>query len=208
MPKPNAKLQDRDWLYEQYIVNHRTYEDIATEANAYKSTVGRALKRFGFDARIHTSKYLQLNDKEWLQARYVEDGMSVKVIAELVGSTPGNVYSALSLMNVKLRNPNEAWHLRFPEGRNGEDHPNWRGGLTSLNNRARATKAYKEWRKAVFERDNYTCQFCHKRGGDLEADHIKQFAYHIEVRLDLDNGRTLCKPCHKTTDTHSRKESK
>lgn len=27
-------------------------------------------------------------------------------------------------------------------------------------------------RKYVFERDNYTCQYCGKRGGDLTLDHV------------------------------------
>lgn len=56
-----------------------------------------------------------------------------------------------------------------------------------------------EWRKSVFERDDYTCQFCGVRGSYLEADHIKPWAYFPKLRFDLSNGRTLCKPCHNTT---------
>lgn len=65
----------------------------------------------------------------------------------------------------------------------------------------RRSPEYKAWRLAVFERDNYTCQFCGARGVALNADHIKSFAYFPELRLDLGNGRTLCVPCHKTTPT-------
>jgi len=63
----------------------------------------------------------------------------------------------------------------------------------------------KQWTKQVFERDNYTCQFCKKRGGKLQADHIKPYSKFPEIRWDLDNGRTLCIPCHKTTDTYAGK---
>ncbi|KKM94268.1 hypothetical protein LCGC14_1200140 [marine sediment metagenome] len=57
----------------------------------------------------------------------------------------------------------------------------------------------KEWRKAVFERDDYTCRLCNKKGGYLEADHIKPFAYFPKLRFELSNGRTLCRKCHDKT---------
>lgn len=47
--------------------------------------------------------------------------------------------------------------------------------------------------------NSYTCCFCGKRGGDLEADHIKPWAYFPELRYDLGNGRTLCVLCHRST---------
>lgn len=75
-------------------------------------------------------------------------------------------------------------------------------GLTARNERDRKSVAYKEWRLAVFQRDDHTCQICKKRGGTLHADHIKPFAYFPELRFDIANGRTLCVPCHKGTDTY------
>lgn len=59
-----------------------------------------------------------------------------------------------------------------------------------------------EWRKQVFERDNYTCQECGSRGGRLNADHIKPWCIFPELRFDINNGRTLCIKCHKKTDTY------
>ena len=66
----------------------------------------------------------------------------------------------------------------------------------------RSSAAYKDWRSAVFQRDDFTCQGCGKRGGFLHADHIKNFAHHPELRLELSNGRTLCVPCHKDTPNY------
>lgn len=65
---------------------------------------------------------------------------------------------------------------------------------------------YRTWRKAVFERDDYTCQGegCGSRGGELNADHIKPFSTHPELRFKVSNGRTLCVPCHKKTPTYGR----
>ena len=81
----------------------------------------------------------------------------------------------------------------------GEKNHNWAGGVTSENEKCRKSRAYIEWRKSVFERDNYTCQFCGIRGGELQADHIKPFALYPDLRLEISNGRTLCVPCHRTT---------
>jgi 5-methylcytosine-specific restriction endonuclease McrA len=70
-----------------------------------------------------------------------------------------------------------------------------------LHKRIRASVEYKAWRKAVFERDNWTCQMCSGRGGILQADHIKPFALFPELRFDVSNGRTLCLDCHSKTET-------
>lgn len=89
----------------------------------------------------------------------------------------------------------------------GSRHHNWRGGITPLNEQIRHSTEYRQWRIAVFERDDYTCQDCGARNGNghratLNADHIKPFSLFPELRLSLENGRTLCVPCHKKTPTY------
>lgn len=84
---------------------------------------------------------------------------------------------------------------------------------TQILQRIRLSKEYIEWRRAVFERDHYTCQMCRdKRGGNLEADHIISLSFLVEEAritgcenyFDIDNGRTLCTECHKKTDSYAK----
>lgn len=90
----------------------------------------------------------------------------------------------------------------------GSKNHQWRGGITPEYRRLRNLKIYKDWRKKVFERDSYTCVLCGDRNGnghyvELNADHYPvQFKSlleenKIERMWDINNGRTLCKKCHK-----------
>ena len=87
----------------------------------------------------------------------------------------------------------------------GENNPNWKGGI-SVNVHSIREPKYKKWRSDVFTRDNWTCQTCRKRGGYLEAHHIKSWAKYPKLRYDLENGITLCMECHKLTDNYRGKK--
>jgi len=81
----------------------------------------------------------------------------------------------------------------------------WKGGITQINTLIRHSREYGEWRKAVFERDDYRCYDCGARGVKLEADHILPFSNYPRLRFDVQNGRTLCKECHHKTPTFGRR---
>ena len=84
-------------------------------------------------------------------------------------------------------------------------HNFWKGGISSATRKERSnfqnTVEYRIWRTEVFKRDNYQCVSCGARNGNgtkvvLNADHIKEYADHPGLRLDVNNGRTLCRNCH------------
>ena len=76
----------------------------------------------------------------------------------------------------------------------------WRGFAITENVRERKTSQLKEWRISVFSRDSHTCLMCRKRGGALHAHHVRPFASHPDLRVEVSNGATLCaEPCHKQT---------
>jgi 5-methylcytosine-specific restriction endonuclease McrA len=98
-----------------------------------------------------------------------------------------------------------SFRKHLSEIQKGDKSHFWKGGKTKESSIIRGSLEYKLWREAVFKRDNYTCIWCEKKGGYLEADHIKPFAYYPELRFAIDNGRTLCLKCHETTETYKRK---
>lgn len=100
--------------------------------------------------------------------------------------------------------------------RMGEEHPNWKGGKSKIDKTCRMMPEYAEWRTKVYERDDFTCQYCGERGGQLEAHHLKRFAQIIkenDIKTIIDardcsemwnteNGITLCINCHGILDPH------
>lgn len=78
----------------------------------------------------------------------------------------------------------------------GEGNHFWKGGINGENDTLRHRREYKDWRIAVFERDDYTCQCCGIRGGKLNAHHINSFADHPDLRYNVNNGITMCVNCH------------
>lgn len=90
---------------------------------------------------------------------------------------------------------------KMREAQADEKHWNWKDGISGENLKIRNSNEYRRWRRMVFERDNYTCQRCLDRNGFgkyiyFHAHHILSFADFPEERLELNNGATLCIPCH------------
>ncbi len=93
----------------------------------------------------------------------------------------------------------------------GENHWNWKDGITPLTKQIRHLLEYKNWIENIFKRDNFTCQDCNKRGGYLHAHHKKLFSIILEENnittlgqaeqcsdlWNINNGVTLCIKCHK-----------
>ena len=98
----------------------------------------------------------------------------------------------------------EEFRKRKSEYCKGEKCHLWKGGVTPVNAKIRKSVDYKIWREKVFSRDNFTCQYCGKRGGNLEAHHILPFSLFEGLRFEVSNGATLCVDCHNTTKKHIR----
>lgn len=98
----------------------------------------------------------------------------------------------------------------------GERNGVWKGGISKIEHAVRVMPEYIEWRSKVFQRDSWTCRTCNKNGGYMTAHHIKSFinilrenkisnitaARNCQELWDINNGVTLCEPCHSLTDNY------
>jgi len=86
------------------------------------------------------------------------------------------------------------WTKKSRENRKGKLNPNYKG--TTPRSHHMQDRKYKEWRLAVFKRDNFTCMGCKQVGGFLQAHHLKKWSKYPKLRYVANNGVTLCKDCH------------
>lgn len=77
-----------------------------------------------------------------------------------------------------------------------EKNVNWKGGITTKNKLIRRSSEWRNWRKQVFERDNYTCQSCGINNNKLEPHHLFSFKDNPNYIFEVWNGQTLCRECH------------
>ena len=207
--KEDKPYLNRAWLYAEYWGKGRSTEYIGKEWGCTGANIIRLMKKFDIKRRT-----LVWTDEEVQTLIDLSATETFKDISESVGKT----HDATRLMAIKLGlksvyNPgyrNELTRQKISASLQGITTDEWDGFKESVNQLIRKSEAMQSWRKSVFERDDYTCQHCGSRSGNgkkviLHADHIKPFATHIELRFDVDNGRTLCLDCHKKTDTYGGK---
>ncbi len=121
--------------------------------------------------------------------------------------------------------------LKIGFSHKGSKSVNWKGGITSLQKIIRRSLEYKNWRKQIFERDNWICQECFIKGNILHPHHHKKFFAVIfqeflqqysqfspledketlarltityEPFWDINNGITLCEDCHRKTRNYKK----
>ncbi|KKL44623.1 hypothetical protein LCGC14_2363840, partial [marine sediment metagenome] len=88
-------------------------------------------------------------------------------------------------------------------------HPNWKGGVSSINKLIRQSQMYRRWQWLVFKQDGFKCRLCESRDS-IEVHHlirleklISQYqigslgeAYLTPALWDVNNGETRCYSCH------------
>ena len=184
-------------------------------------------RSLGEAAKLRKRKY-DNEIKEEAVSLY-ESGLSSTQVEEMLGCCARMVYAWVKEKGIsrsisealKIRGitpPSQKGVKRSLETRlkiSGERNHFWRGGVAPLRKRIRMSMKTREWRKAVFDRDNYTCQNCGLRSMagarlTLNAHHkvpfvelLRKFkidtfekAMACKELWELENGVTLCVDCH------------
>jgi transposase-like protein len=198
----NRKIPlNKEEILSLYFDQRKTFSEIASIYNCNSQTICNRFKEWGVKART-PSEALKGRPILWKE----------KIAKALKGKTLSKESKQkISLARKGLSSPFKGFRkVTHPEivkwGCPKEKHWNWKGGISSKTNLLRQLSQYKHWRDMVFKRDDYTCQFCGKRGGYLEAHHIIPVATLLQTEelYDLifapEDGYTLCKKCH--TELH------
>lgn len=158
----------------------------------------------------------ELDDYETLYDMYVVKRMPKSAIAKAIKTSTGCIDRSLRKYGIHVRGSSES----KIGTRNGCNHPNWRGGISTLSSRLR--EFYQtNISPRVRSRDGFKCRMCGAKS-DLHTHHIYPFSkivqdicsehkeldlvkdvntlYEICISdkrfLDMDNLITVCKNCH------------
>ena len=172
------ELNDRCWLYRQYVVERKTDRIIAEEIGCHTRTVCGQRRIYGILGRAQ-------NARVSCQCSSCEASIMRK---------PSDIDRAKHLFcSVGCR---AAWQRKHTHGNNS---PSWRGGATVERGKWLANGGH-EWKRICRKRDAYTCQRCgkvfdkHSKG--LHVHHKASFADYPELRNEEANGICLCRQCH------------
>ena len=114
MKRRRGELKDGDWLYQNYWEEGLSTHGIAAIIGCSADMVSDALRRLGipartlFDARQNRRPYIELRDREWLEEKYWEEGLSMAKIADIIGCSKNSVRNALKHFGIQIRSHSEA----------------------------------------------------------------------------------------------------
>lgn len=177
--------QDRDWLYQKYIVEELDCVQIGKMVSRDPGTIHYWLQKFDIPTRPRGHNWkTNLNNgrpKGWHHTD--ETKRKVGIASRERSAVP---YLRDGKHWLKTVNP--------------EDNPNWKGGITPDRQEFYNSKEWKTIANKIWRRDNATCQRCrlkykYKKTDKFHIHHIVSFMVK-ELRMELTNLILLCPDCH------------
>ena len=207
--------RNREWLYNEYITKDRDAKDIAKECGINQRTLREWISMLDLPYKPVKSEGLT---KEILYDLYRVQRKTTIEIGNMFNMSDSSILYWLRKYDIptfttsettnyylyekggleKARETQSTMENRIKSScrQHGINIEDFQGFSTTEQHMARNNTYYKEWKKKVFERDDYTCQCCGKRGGNLNAHHLYNFAEYEDLRYNVENGITFCEKCH------------
>ena len=200
---------DKDWLYQKYVIERLTRDDFKILYGISQRTISRRIKEFNLERELSSwnsglaGTGICKAPPKCFKKGHIPWNKDSKGLCR-PNKTSFKKGHSMTKGSFKKRDPRIT----------GDANKRWKGGITPLNNKIRHCDEYVKWRQGCMNRDNFTCQHCNKRGGNLTVHHDKPFrkivsenkidtfeeALSCEELWDLNNGVTLCRTCHKKID--------
>ena len=156
-------------------------------------------------------------DREFILNEYFENNLSIYSIAKTIGCSPATIKRFIAGCGYSLRNKKECGRL-LQTGKNinclvcGKVIYRKKSQLEKFDkffcswdcakefqatgsDNFRVTREYKDWRNRIIKRD-VRCVLCGFEY-NLVAHHIIEVRHDPTLKLETDNGITLCEECHK-----------
>ena len=188
----------KEWLKVEYTDKQRPIRDIARELyknDKCSSSVLGWLEKFGIETRDRSEavrlQWVDNEERRQWQADFIRNKITGETREKIIEKMQTDEYKEKQRIS-KTGERNGMF------GVTGENNPRWNPERTHDQRvKERKTFEYANWRRGVFDRDNYTCQSCGDgKGGNLIAHHLESYHSNKAARYDIDNGVTLCKTCH------------
>ncbi len=127
-------------------------------------------------------------------------GVQLRSMSEAIRLTDG---AARITAGAKMMRATGELSRRMSAGQQKISLENWSGFRSDHWHRERSSGLWSAWRRSVFERDQYRCVDCRRaqlaRPNRIEPHHIWPKAKYPQRLYDVNNGVTLCAPCHRAT---------
>lgn len=223
--KPKFNDEEIQEVIDLYVNQKWSAEQLAKKYNTQHNIIIKYLKDNGIKTRGLSESQWNYNNKEFpdilldksqVEELYVNQRMTKKDMGLMFNCEPEVIDRILKMHGIHVRNNSESKVGMFT----GEKHPNWKGGISTLDQRCREFFQVNLAPK-VRERDWYSCQLCGSKK-DLHVHHIETFSSimneiisehpdldvqkdieelydiitHDERFLSLENLITFCKRCH------------
>jgi hypothetical protein len=187
MRRPTQVLE-KDWLYQKYIAERLSMVDIGRIVDRDPKTVLHWMRKYGIPTRPRGT----LDNFKGKRVIHRVHSEATKEKLRKFAKDTGKV-------------PYKRNGVHFNKGKRGAVVANWKGGITPERQAFYRSEEWKEAVKAVWKRDNATCQRCglDHRSVDRKSPTYRKFHIHhilsfavVERRADPSNLVLLCHDCH------------